>query len=536
MTAKYARHVAKRGPTAQTQPIPGREREMVKNSAGGFVFQTGDWERLDRFLILGSEGNTYYATEQKLTVENAQCIQRCLKEDGLRTVARIVHISDAGRAPKNEPALFALALAAADPNEATRQYAMAALPKVARIGTHLFHFAEMVQAQRGWGRALRRAVGDWYNNMPLPKLVQQVMKYQQRDGWSNRDLLRLSHPKTDEAGRKAVYDWACGRKGGEVHPALAAMDALALTPTAEAAVEAIHGYGLPRECIPTELLNDVDVWAALLEEMPLHAMVRNLGKMSAIGLLKPLGKDNAKVIEELGDPHFLRKSRLHPFAILLALKTYGSGRGIKGSLSWTPVQQIVDALDDAFYKAFDYVEPTGKRILIGLDVSGSMSSPLMNSPLQVCEGAAAMAMTFARTEKEYHIFAFNNRFQKLNITAKSTMAQVLKQTKDINGGGTDCALPMVYALEHSLEVDAFITITDNETWSGGGGYFSGRSSGHPVQALERYRQATGIPAKNIVVGMTSTGFTVADPKDNLSLDVVGFDAASPQIISDFIRG
>ena len=33
------------------------------------------------------------------------------------------------------------------------------LSKVCRIGTHLFHFAEYVNALRGWGRGLRGAVG-----------------------------------------------------------------------------------------------------------------------------------------------------------------------------------------------------------------------------------------------------------------------------------------------------------------------------------------------------------------------------------------
>lgn len=528
MTANYAKHVAKRGPTKQTLPIPGREKDQVKNNAGGFVFQLGDWDRFDRFLILGSEGNTYYATEKAMTLDNAQIVLRCLAADGPRTVARVVEISDAGRAPKNDPALFVLALASADANLKTKQAALRALPKVARIGTHLFHFAEMVQAQRGWGRALRRAIGDWYNAQPVERLTNQVSKYQQRDGWSNRDLLRLAHPKTNDPARAAIYNWVCGRKDGENVPdALKAFDELVKNPTGENAVEAIRKHRLPRECVPTELLNDVDVWAALLEDMPLHAMVRNLGKMSSIGLLKPLARENAKVIEALGDVEAIRKSRLHPFAILLALKTYGSGKGFKGSLSWTPVPQIMDALDDAFYEAFQTVVPTGKRTLIGVDVSGSMSSPFMNSPLMVCEAAAAMAMTAARTEQEYAICAFNQGFQPLNITAKSTMKDVLRQTKDINGGGTDCAVPMQWAMKHDVMVDSFMVITDNETWAG---------HQHASQALVQYRQKMGINAKLAVVGMTSTGFTVADPKDPGMMDVVGFDTASPQIIADFFRG
>jgi len=93
--------------------------------------------------------------------------------------------------------------------------------------------------------------------------------------------------------------------------------------------------------------------------------------------------------------------------------------------------------------------------------------------------------------------------------------------------GTDCSLPMLYALEHRLEIDLFLVFTDNETWAG---------TIHPDEALRLYRQRTGFGAKLAVVGMTSNGFSIADPNDPGMLDVVGFDAAAPAVIADFARG
>ena len=98
--------------TPQSEPIPGRS-DQVKNTAGGYVFQVDKWTRLDRFLILGSEGGSYYITEQVLTKENARSVIECIKEDGSRTVKRIVEISQAGRAPKNNQAIWSLALCTA---------------------------------------------------------------------------------------------------------------------------------------------------------------------------------------------------------------------------------------------------------------------------------------------------------------------------------------------------------------------------------------------------------------------------------------
>src|SRR5262249_29306655 len=117
-------------------------------------------------------------------------------------------------------------------------------------------------------------------------------------------------------------------------------------------IRLIREDGLTRECVPTEHLNDPEVWVALLEGMPLMALVRNLAKMTAVGLLTSGSKATKSVRTRLADRVHVRKARLHPLAILLALATYERGQGLKGSLGWKPVSAIKDALDGAFYEAF----------------------------------------------------------------------------------------------------------------------------------------------------------------------------------------
>jgi 60 kDa SS-A/Ro ribonucleoprotein len=126
--------------TPQTAPIPGTAQ--VPNSAGGYAWQASQWDRLKRFLVLGSEGGSYYATETTLTIENANHVLACITEDGLRVIRETIAISDAGRAPKNDPAIFVLALCASLGDDATRKAALDALPQVCRTATHLFQFVE----------------------------------------------------------------------------------------------------------------------------------------------------------------------------------------------------------------------------------------------------------------------------------------------------------------------------------------------------------------------------------------------------------
>lgn len=550
----YAQHVSTRQ-TPQTEKIPGTNQ--VANSAGGFAFPVDDWTRLDRFLILGGEGGTYYATERKLTQENAACVSRCLAADGQRTVNRIVEISDSGRAPKNDPAIFALAMAAsAKDAPATRAAALVALPKVCRIGTHLFQFAESVQALRGWGRGLRRAIGDWYTSKDAGSLAYQVTKYQQRNGWSHRDLLRLAHPRASGLTQDVLY-WAVKGwegVGDDPHPEQAmlpiwAMERAKRATTKAEVVRLIREFNIVRECIPTQWLTEADVWGALLERMPLTAMIRNLATMTRVGLLAPMSSATDKVLAELANVERMRNSRLHPIALLVALKSYSAGRGEKGKNTWTPIPQIVDALDGAFYTAFGNVEPTGKRWMLALDVSGSMSMGRIAgiAGLTPRVASAALALVTANVERQHHFVAFttggyqnpacgqsqwasggySNGISPLAISPRQRLDDVIDSISSLPFGGTDCALPMLYASDRKIPVDAFVIVTDNETWAG---------KIHPCQALRDYRNRMGIGAKLIVCGMTATEFSIADKDDAGSMDVVGFDASTPSIMAEFVRG
>jgi 60 kDa SS-A/Ro ribonucleoprotein len=464
------------------------------------------------------------------------------------------------------------------------------LSKVARIPTHVMMFTEYLNTMRGWGRSVKTAIGNWYTDKNESQLAYHLTKYQNRNGWSNRDLLRLAHVNATDPSKKALLAWSVAggldalkvaseswtnnrvnsakteserlkaqaeinsrrNRYAAAYSLLTSENGNTLIAAFEAAKKAtspgeiarlIRSAGLTREMIPTQFLNDVDVWEALLEKMPMTAMIRNLGKMSAVGLLKPLSSASKFVVGRLNDVDYLRKSRVHPMAILLAQGTYRQGHGRLGSNTWTVVPNVVDALEDAFYNAFTNIIPTGKSIYIAHDVSGSMGAEFTpGSGITCAQAGAAMGLIFARTEKNYVSYGFvsegrgpsyfgrgsSTGLVDLKITAKDTLQTATQKAHMNNFGGTDCALPMIHAGKEGMEVDAFIVITDNETWAG---------KIHPTQALKQYRKARGVnDTRLIVMGMTSTEFSISDPTDPFNLDVAGFDAGAPALVSDFIRG
>ena len=561
MAANYGQHVRlaiRPNGIDSTLKTPVNEKaraDQVVNSDGGYVFAIDKWQRLERWLILGAEGGTFYASEKKLTKENALTIMECLAENGLRTVEKIVDVSDRGLAPKNDPAIFALAMAAGSPDEATRAVALQAVPKVCRIGTHLFHFARDVESFRGWGRGLRRAIARWYTQRPVESLERDVCKYRQRDGWSHRDLLRLSHPQAQEPARATLLRHVAGAELGERKVSRLTPQAQGGPTTVEKTygavgglsdfvlafeeaqkvtdrrrlIELIEKHDLTHEMIPSQWKSDKDVWGALLVKMPIGALVRNLGKMTEVGLLTPMSGPSKMVAEKLANAAAIKKARLHPLNTLVALRTYSQGHGDKGKLTWQPVRQVIGALDAAFYLSFDAVEPTGKNRVIALDISGSMGSDhVAGMPITPREATAAWAMVAARTEKNWICVGFSHELIHLDISPTQRLDDVLQKISNLPFGSTNCSLPITWALSAGVnEIDSFEVMTDNEINIG---------RIHPFQALKQYRQKSGRAAKMTVMATTSTGFTIADPCDAGMMDVVGLSPDVPAVVANFIRG
>lgn len=548
--------------TPQSQPIPGLENVMVKNNAGGYVFQTPDFKRLNRFLVLGTEGGSYHVGEKELTLQNIDVLNRCLAQDGEAVVDMIVDISTNGRSFKQDPLLFALATAASVGGDKptadqikVRQRALAALPRVARIPTMLFHFMDFVQKQRGYGRGLRRSVAAWYTDMPVEKLAQHAWKYKARDGWSHKDVLSLVHAKADELVRQDIFQYLARPENSALSKGLTGLNAIqresrALTQIAAAeellhldpkekgavskAVSLIIDHRLEREAVPTALLNEGRVWEALLPNMGLTAIMRNLNKMTIVGLLAPLSDASKSVIAKITSAEALKGARIHPMQALISAKQYGAGRGQdhgngRTPLTWTPNQRIVDALDEAFYLAFGAITPSNKNILVGVDTSGSMRgwSVMGINNFSAIEAAAAMALVTLATEPNSHVMAFDTRAHEVpGFTPRLRLKEATEVMRRFGGGGTDTSLPFKYAVDKKMRLDAIATYTDNETWAG---------YKHPAERLAEYERKFG-PVAAINVAFVANHASQLDPRGHNLLEVTGMDSSVPALISEFVSG
>ncbi|XP_028833567.1 RNA-binding protein RO60 [Denticeps clupeoides] len=531
--------------TSGTVSVTGEQAQI---SVGGHMLDVAAAYRLRRFLCYGSEGATYTSKAPPLAMERALTLIQLIEEGlGCAVVEEIRRFVLEGRAVRPNSALFALALCSQQPDDKTKRAAFRAVKDVcctpSQIFTLIQYKKELKEGMKCgmWGRALRKAVANWYNNQDPMVLAQSVTKCKHKAGWSHQDLMRLSHMKpANEAvaliikyitkGWKEVHvAYAEKENPEEVVKVLAYLEAVEKAKHSADEAEVRHlieEHGLEREQIQTNHLKSKEVWKALLKEMPLATLIQHLGKMTADEILTPGGSDTEAICERILNETILEKTRLHPFSVMVAMENYKRGHSNRGKLKWVPDGAVVQALDKAFYQSLTKVKPTGKRFVVGVDISASLSSIVLGSSVSAVTAAAVMCMVFTRTEADTQVLVFSEgAVVPVTLSPDMSLMQVAAELIKVPAGSTDCALPILWASENEKPVDIFIIFTNNETWFG---------KANPAEALRSYRQKMSVFSKLVVCGMTTTGLSIADPDDWRMLDICGFDRVAVDIIHNFV--
>jgi 60 kDa SS-A/Ro ribonucleoprotein len=490
--------------------------DQVQNSDGGFVYQASDETRLRRFLILGTDGGSYYASERELTFENVTFVRDMVRSSESDVLRIILDVSSNTLAPKHSPTLYALAC--------VFQYgtdwrgARSAFTEVVRTPTHLFEFIDYAKTMGGLGPKKRKAIQSWFLNKSADSLAYQAVKYRQRNGWTLADAMRLARPKLVDPGVAHFILHGNVKFSMVVPEIINGFNVIQSAQTPEQVLAALGNYGhLPWETIPTQFLKDARVWKSLFYNGQLRgqALLRNMKRLNELGAFSDR-RFMLDVASELQDQEMIRKGRLHPANYFNALYNSGS----------VPVA-IEAALEAGFYLAFKNVESTGKNILVAVDVSASMTwGTVAGMNITPNQGAALMALVIAGSEPNADIVAYGSTIVPVKIRGNMPIKDVVRMFGNMNFGGTDPSLAIKYAESQGKVYDGFISITDSEA---NGGL-------HIDAELERYRQRHGVNSRMVTVGMVSNRYSLGSQFDKRHLDVVGFSSDAPKLISAFVAG
>ncbi|HAX80127.1 MAG TPA: TROVE domain-containing protein [Cyanobacteria bacterium UBA11372] len=519
--------------TPQSQPIPGREAEMIQGRSGGWMFDAGIWKMLRRCLLIGTAKSTYYAGKQELTEDFVAVVREAVAENPTKVAEEILYASD-GRSINNSAPILALVLLSMGEAPEAKKAFQEIFPQVVRTGSHFYEWLNYTKSLRGFGKVIREVGKNWLSREDVKGLAYQLLKYQQRQGFSHRDALRLFHVKPTTEDQQLLFNWVI--KGWEELPTEIPSEALAqiwwyewLKRNPDQTHEAISQGRLTHEMAAPVGKMDRQAWQLLFNQMPIGAMLRNLGSLTELGVLRADAGANLSRIEAvLNNKEHLRKGRIHPIDVLKALKTYQSGGRLgRSQKTWNPVPRIVDILETAVELSFEVVEPTGKVFMHAVDVSGSMSSLVADMGLSCCEIATTMALVTAKAEKNYTIKGFATDFRNLDITAKDSFSSAVRKASNQNFGGTDASVAYDWMIKHKFKADVVCFWTDSESWAG---------YKHPSQALAEYRKKVNRNVKAVYVTLAPYRISLVDPNAPLSWDLAGFDPSTPRVIQMLATG
>jgi 60 kDa SS-A/Ro ribonucleoprotein len=530
--------------TPQSMPVPGREAEMVKNRAGGYAFKMEPFAALRRALILGTSENTFYASASELTKEFAELVAAAIELDPVKAAEQIVYAADR-RALKQAGPILALTLLGASEKPEAKKAFREIFPKVIRIAPHFYTWLHFTRLSRGMGRLMLDCARDWFKTRDASALAYQFFKYTQRETYTARDVLRLVRPKPEDADKTLLYKLLV--KGSDAVPMEEIPDSLSmvrflrmLREEKMPAAEAIVKGRLSHEMVSSLIGQNKEAWKAVFEHMPVGALIRNLGSLTAKGIFDDTAS-KARVCGTLTNHEILRCGGVHPVSVFKAMKTYAAGHGNRGKLSWTPIAPIKDAVSKALELSFERSALRDDlRYGMFIDVSGSMNMVAEGfEGLATCtEAAAVMALVLARKVKDYFIVGFssckagdewngnmNNGLFDLGVCASDSYTEALRK---VNGGrgGTDCSLPFQYLCKKNEKVDVIICLTDNESWKG--------ATGHTFQYLADYRKRINPDVKVVYLTMGSSKTTLVDPNDTNCLDIAGFSPDVCKAIEMFV--
>jgi 60 kDa SS-A/Ro ribonucleoprotein len=539
-TYNFATKSKSRTRTTQRKPIPGREEEMKKSFSGGYAFKAENWQVLKRWLLTGSMFGAFYQGKEQMTEDNVKVLKGLINEDPKKVAEMILECSKKGI--NVHTPIFALVHLSNGDGNAKNSF-REVFSEVIRNGSQLYEFISYVKDLRGFGKTIHKAVKSWLDAKDVKELEYQFLKYQNRNGWSGRDLLRMIKPSVaDNDYKKFVYNWMVGgtkknplipiEQFPEMLGRIKVYEQLKKGCSESDVIQAIDKFKMTWEMIPGNITMTGGIWSALFKTMPVGATVRNLGNLTEKGVFK--NKANLELLEQRFSKENLKKAYIHPINLASAQKIYSQGgEGGKSKLRWDVIPRVEDIIEQAINDSFEVLEPTGKHFFHALDVSGSMHSgnvgTMWLAPYQV-EGI--MALASIKAEKDYFVGGFDTQFTPMKFRRDTPFKSVTDCRSGLwpsNFGGTDASAAYDYAIAKKIETDVFVFWTDSESWAG---------RKHPSQAFAEYKNRVNKNAKAIYITLTAYGdnITLADPKDPQSYDFASFTGETPKLIQMVANG
>ncbi|MGO1072080.1 RNA-binding protein [Lysobacter sp. CA199] len=415
----------------------------MRNEAGGLAYARRPQSALALYAATGCLNNTFYASaEEQLDHTLALCAQ----VEPAFVAKTAIYARQRGHM-KDMPALLLASLTVRDGEAFERAFA-----RVIDNGRMLRNFVQIVRSGRIGRKSLgsrpKRLVRQWLENAS----VEQIMAAAIGNQPSLADVIKMVHPKPADAERAALYAWLIGKPCDEAAlPAkVRAYEAFKRSPDAPMPKLPFQYY--------TALPLSVAHWTQLARTVSWQTLRMNLNTFQRHGVFE----DQAMVHEtvaRLTDADEIRNARVFPYQLLSA---YHAGAGLPAP--------IVAALQDAMEIATRQVPALEGEVVVAVDVSGSMASPITGyrqgstTKVRCVDVAALIAACIQRNHPGARVLPFDTQVRPLRLNPRDSVTTQAAQLAALCGGGTAVSAPLARLNAQKAKVDLLVMVSDNESW------------------------------------------------------------------------
>jgi 60 kDa SS-A/Ro ribonucleoprotein len=480
-----------RATQAFSTPVP-----TAKNSDNYPAYERATEEQYLQTLLTNTVGNTFYADKNELLQEANQMHDAMIQKDA-EYAAKALGFARQEGFMRLQPIFGLVKLFELAPGIAKKAFS-----KVVFIPSDLQDFMTVLSGQGHGegGRAVKREVSAFLNCVS----EYWALKYNgQGRGYSLGDMVSTAHPKATSEKQNAIFQYLIGKEyNADLVPQISAFEQLKKATTSEDKIRLITEGRIPHEVATGAVKPDKAIWNAILPQMPIFALLRNLNTMDRAGVLD---ENRQYITEKLTNAEALKKSKILPFRFLNAFNKVESG--------WAK-----DVLRHCVELTFGNLPEIPGRTAVFLDISGSMDGEYLRI------GSVFALALFKKTKGNGVFWLFDTNTYDPKASLHDS---ILSQAERIHTvGGTDTGAPVRALIGNKEKVDNIIIITDEQ-----------QNTGSPFyRNLVAYREKINRDTRAFVIDIAPYRSAMIPPSDKNSWYIYGWSDTVLQYISMACQG
>lgn len=484
------------------------------NEAGGVAYKLSPKQALAQYAATGCFNQTFYADAG----EQLERVLELANEVEPEFVAKTAVYSREKGFMKDMPAFLTATLSTRDKTLLEKIF-----PRVIDNGKMLRNFVQIMRSgsvgRKSLGSLPKRLVREWFEN----RSPEQIFKQSVGQAPSFADILKMVHPKPQDATKEALFGYFIGRAVRFEN-----LPAIAREFEAFKAGESSAVPDIPFQMLTALPLKSAD-WTEIARNAKWQMTRMNLNTFQRHGVFQ-----NAELVElianRLRDSEAIRRAKAFPYQLLSAYTAASNNAEIP--------RAITEALQDAMEIATENVPEIKGKVYVLPDVSGSMSSAVTGyrrgatSTVRCIDVAGLVASALLRKNPLAEVLPFENGVVKVTLNPRDSVMTNAQKLASVGGGGTNCSAPLYQLNQAKAKGDVVIYVSDNESWID-----SNRGWNSGTETMKQWNEfkSRNKDAKLVCIDIQPYGHTQAHERADI-LNVGGFSDQVFSLVSEFASG